>query len=187
MDKSLWCSDSSFTKLKVNEKSENYTLGSGESQVFRFFVGAEAHCHPLIVSVRPLYGNHFSFLSSTIPISNWSNYQASGSLWRENTYNTGQTYYIVCPHWNGYTTGTYSLSVTALETASFYIEIAISPDAYPLNPPPMHIPCDSVSIDVGENEKAICLEDGKTTHLVTAQVFFLSHLFSHSFSDLNFF
>ena len=176
MNKNLWCSgNSSFTRLKVNEKSETFTLDAGETQFFRFFVGEEAYCRPILVTVRPIYGNHFSFLSSTTPNPDWSNYQPTGSLWRENLVTVDQSYYIACPHWNGYTPGTYSLGVTAYEATSFYVEIAISPKSFPLDPPLVVASCDNIpqeNLDLAEagDLKVLCLEDGKTTHLVTTEV-----------------
>jgi hypothetical protein len=180
-----WCSHSSsdspppFTRLEINKRSEVFTMDPTTTRTFRFFIGEEHYCYPVIVAFRSIYGNYFTFLSSTLSdAASWANFQEIGANWRENLWSTGQSVYNICPGWFGYTPGTYTLTVNSYEATSFYIEIYTSPESLPLLPVEGRARCSEVpeeefAIARGDDQenprKVRCLEDGET-YLLTEEI-----------------
>ena len=174
-DASEWCEPDStppYHTLKLDERSEVFTVQAQETVYFRFFVSEEYACKPFKLSVRPYYGVPVTFLSNLDPVPTIEN-----ALWRKGTIPPGfgwgnNNILVVCPnaHTN-YMLGTYSLAVFSYYSSSFDVAIDVSPQDYPLVPPPGRILCDDVpeseiiGAQAGTNQQIFCLQDTETLTL----------------------
>ena len=194
-EKERWCPNSTttnppppFTAIKVNEKSEIFKMDAQEERSFRVFIGEDLYCHPILLAMRSLYGNHNLFISSIVPTPNFGDiFVVPGTYYRQNLFSYGQSNTVLCPGTRGYTPGTYSLLVTAYEATEFYFEIVSAPDPLPQPPPPEVVSCDSVPPEVlvtPEGDQAICLEDGKTVTIDTQVCFLEKNFFFYSSQKL---
>ena len=161
-----WCEPSTpYYSLELGERSPVVDLQPQETAYFRFFIPEEVHCKPFQIFIRPFYGVPVFFLSSLHAFPN-----TDTATWRKGKIppNLGwaQNSFVVCPTAHpDYRLGTYSLGVYAWFSASFYVEIVVSPQDYPLVPPPGRIMCDQVPeeqlIDAlgGSDNDVYCLQD----------------------------
>ena len=151
-------------------------MNKGETRYFRFFLGAEVYCRPVMVAVRSLYGNHQFFLSPVIPEPNYElAYSEESVLYRQNQWSFAQSITNICPGTRFYTPGTYAIAMTAFEPTAFYFEIKPSPLPFPLPPPEEKVSCDSVPEEVyavsrRAGREAVCMEDGVTFRFDSTQV-----------------
>eukprot|EP00008_Paramoeba_atlantica_P010747 CAMPEP_0201480978 /NCGR_PEP_ID=MMETSP0151_2-20130828/5324_1 /ASSEMBLY_ACC=CAM_ASM_000257 /TAXON_ID=200890 /ORGANISM="Paramoeba atlantica, Strain 621/1 / CCAP 1560/9" /LENGTH=1727 /DNA_ID=CAMNT_0047862983 /DNA_START=164 /DNA_END=5347 /DNA_ORIENTATION=+ len=164
-----WCeSEIPYYSLNLGEKSPIITHEAQETAYFRFFVPEEAYCIPFQIFIRPFYGVPIFYLSNLYAFPN-----AEASSWRKGrtppNFGWAQNSFVVCPNAHqDYQLGTYSLAVFSWYSSSFYIEIVLSPQEYPLVPPPGRVPCadvpESELIDTlgGRDAPVYCLEDTET-------------------------
>ena len=178
-DKEIWCSNStlhSFTSIKVDELSPTHKLDKGETKYFRFFLGEEVYCRPVLFSVRSVYGNHQFFISSVFPEPNYElAYSETSVIFRQNQWSFAQSNTNICPGTQIYTPGTYAVAMTAYEPTAFYFEIRPSPLPHPLPPPEEKVSCVSVPeeeyrVAREAGRETLCLEDGITTRFDSREV-----------------
>ena len=166
-----WCeSETPYYSLNLGERSPIITHEPQETAYFRFFVPEEAYCKPFQILIRPFYGVPVLFLSNLYAFPN-----AETSQWRKGTtpptWGTAQNSFVVCPNAHAeYQVGTYSLAVFSWYSSSFYVEIVVSPQEYPLQPPPGRILCEDVpesELDGARSEfvdsPVYCMQDTEST------------------------
>ena len=167
-----WCepdaSDPPYHTLNLHERSEVFFAEPGDTLYFRFFVPEEFSCKPFKLKLRPYYGQPVVFLSNLYAVPTTENAQ-----WRKGTipatWGVGQNnLLVVCPDVAESRLGTYSLGVFSSLSSSFDIEIIVSPQDYPLVPPPDRILCEDVpeseiiGAQAGSTQEVICLQDTET-------------------------
>ena len=161
-----WCESSTpYHSLSLGKKSPVVDTQALETVFFRFFVPEEAYCQPFQIFIRPFYGAPTFSLSNLYAFPD----QQTGSWFKGSlppiSFRFIQNSFVVCPSLHAdYSLGTYSLAVTSFYSASFYVEILLSPQNYPLQPPPRRISCD----DVPEEEKngRTCLQDTESFEIL---------------------
>ena len=154
--------------MKLGERSPVITHEAQETAYFRFFVSEEDYCKPFQIKIRPYYGVPVFFLSNlyAFPDSNTAQ-------WRKGrvppNWGWSQNSFVVCPNAHeDYQMGTFSLAVFSWFSSAFDVEIIVSPQEYPLQPPPDRIPCSEVpeselTGSVGSPDDPVaCLEDTET-------------------------
>ena len=157
--------------MNLGERSPIITQEPRETAYFRFFVPEEAHCKPFQILIRPYYGAPVFFLSNLIAFPN-----AETATWRKGkvppSIAWAQNSFVVCPNAHpDYRLGTYSLAVFSWYSSSYYVEIVVSPQDYPLLPPPGRILCDDVpeseltGAQAGTNQQTYCLQDTESLEL----------------------
>ena len=168
-----WCepdaSDPPYHTLNLHERSEVFTVEAQETVYFRFFVSEEFACKPFKLKVRPFYGVPVVFLSNLYAVPSPENAQ-----WRKGTIPPSWGWaqndlLVVCPGLDDYQLGTFSLGIFSWFSSSFDVEIIVSPQDYPLVPPPDRILCEDVpesemiAAQAEETEQPIfCLQDTET-------------------------
>ena len=167
-----WCeSSTSYISLNLEKKSDVITVEPGTTTYFRFFVSEEYHCKPFQIFIRPFYGAPVFFLSNTYAFPT-----AETASWRKGrtppNWGWAQNSFVVCPNAHAdYQLGTYSLAVFSWYSASYYVEIGVSPENYPLAPPPGRILCDDVpeseltDAQAGTDSPVFCLQDTESIEM----------------------
>ena len=164
-----WCDKSPGTppyySLNLNERSPVITQEAKETAYFRFFIPEEVRCKPFQILIRPFYGVPVFFLSNLFAFPTSDN-----ASWRKGKIppNLGwaQNSFVVCPNAHiDYQLGTYSLAVFSWYSSSYYVEIVVSPQEYPLQPPPGRILCadvpesEIIGAQAGSRQPTFCLQD----------------------------
>ena len=161
-----WCeSETPYYSLNLGERSPIINHEAQETAYFRFFIPEEAYCKPFQILIRPFYGVSVFFLSNLYAFPN-----AETSQWKKGrtppSWGWAQNSFVVCPNAHAdYQLGTYSLAVFSWFSSSFYVEIVVSPQEYPLVPPPGRILCEDVPeselIDAlgGLDAPVYCMQD----------------------------
>ena len=173
-----WCESSTpYISLNLGEQSPVMTSEAQTTNYFRFFLSEEHRCKPFQIFIRPFYGAPVFFLSNTYAFPT-----AETASWRKGrippTWGWAQNSFVVCPNAHAdYQLGTYSLAVFSWFSSSYFVEIVVSPQDYPLVPPPGRILCDDVPESAltppggdsdalaGTNQSALCIQDTESIEL----------------------